>query len=372
VVPVYNIENYLKKCLDSLINQTLEDIEIICVNDGSTDNSLAILEDYASKDKRIKIITQKNGGLSAARNTGLKYINGEYTSFIDSDDWIEIDTYESLYSFAKSKNLDILMFPFSFYNENTAEVYKTQYTSLEVVDSHLDNKIFTYTDVKDVLFKIAHSPVNKIYKSSYLSDIDAHFKDGLNYEDLAFFFPTFINAKRISIIRKPLYFYRIRDESISTSGGEGSYDIFKILSIFLDFMKEKNIFEELKQEILMYLIVNIKFVYLRLNEKYRNEFFKLIEDDYKKFSLDQVDEEYLKKWHFDDRVFYEAISNSNNGKEFELNYKMKYYEFLYNHYNTLYNDLKNENQRLLDENILLKNKKENNKFPQKISSFFKK
>ena len=302
----------------------------------------------------------------------MKYITGEYVSFIDSDDWIELNTYESLYNFIISENLDILMFPFNFYNEDTKETYETQYTSLEVIDSSLDNKIFTYRDVKDVLFKIAHSPVNKLYKSSYLKDIDAHFEEGLNYEDIAFFYPTFINAQKVSLIRKPFYFYRIRDESISTSGDEGSYDIFKILSIFIDFMEEKNLFTELKQDILMYLIVNIKFVYIRLNEKYRNEFFKLIEDNYKKFELDKVDKSCLEKWHFDDKVFYKAISKSSNGNEFELNYKLLYYEFLSNHNENIVNNLKEENKKLLDENLHLKNLSENSSFLKELKSYLKK
>ena len=96
VVPVYNVEKYLKECIDSIINQTLEDIEIICVNDGSTDSSLEILNNFAEQDNRIKVITQSNQGLSAARNTGIKYANGEYISFIDSDDYIDTSLYETL------------------------------------------------------------------------------------------------------------------------------------------------------------------------------------------------------------------------------------------------------------------------------------
>ena len=89
IVPIFNVEKYLKECLESIINQTFKDIEIICINDGSTDNSLDILNQYAEKDNRIKVITQSNQGLSAARNTGIKYANGEYISFIDSDDYID-------------------------------------------------------------------------------------------------------------------------------------------------------------------------------------------------------------------------------------------------------------------------------------------
>ena len=110
IVPVYNTEPYLEQCLDSIINQTLEDIEIICVNDGSTDNSLSILEEYASKDNRIRIINQENKGQGFARNNGLKNVNGEYVLFVDSDDWIELNTCEALYKKVNELDLDMLFF----------------------------------------------------------------------------------------------------------------------------------------------------------------------------------------------------------------------------------------------------------------------
>ena len=98
VLPVYNVEEYLRQCLDSLANQTFEDFEVICVNDGSGDSSLSILEEYASEDERFKIISQENKGLSGARNTGMDYIKGKYTIFVDSDDWLELNALEKLYN----------------------------------------------------------------------------------------------------------------------------------------------------------------------------------------------------------------------------------------------------------------------------------
>ena len=109
IITVYNVEKYLSRCLDSVVNQTFKDLEIICVNDGSTDNSAEILDRYASKDKRIIIINQKNGGLSAARNTGLRHASGQYIGFVDSDDWIDIDYYECLVGLAEKNNADIVM-----------------------------------------------------------------------------------------------------------------------------------------------------------------------------------------------------------------------------------------------------------------------
>ena len=105
IIPVYNVEDYLEECLDSIINQTFKDLEIICINDGSQDNSLNILEEYAEKDNRIKIITTKNQGLSAARNRGLENITGDYVYFIDSDDYLELTAFEELYAVSEEKSL---------------------------------------------------------------------------------------------------------------------------------------------------------------------------------------------------------------------------------------------------------------------------
>ena len=107
IVPVYNCAQFLNRCMDSLVNQTLKDIEIICINDGSTDNSPEILQEYAAKDSRIKIINKENGGLSSARNRGLAAAQGEYLGFVDSDDWVDLDFFEKLYNAAKKYDTDI-------------------------------------------------------------------------------------------------------------------------------------------------------------------------------------------------------------------------------------------------------------------------
>ena len=106
IIPVYNIEKYLKKCLDSVTNQTFSDIEIICVNDGSTDNSLSILEEYAKKDNRIKIINKENGGLSSAWNAGLNEVSSEYVTFVDGDDWIDTKTFKLAYEAMINNKVD--------------------------------------------------------------------------------------------------------------------------------------------------------------------------------------------------------------------------------------------------------------------------
>lgn len=134
IIPVYNAEKYLEQCLESVITQSLKEIEIICVNDGSTDNSLQILEKYSRKDNRIIIINQENGGASKARNSALQIAKGEYCLNIDSDDWINEEYFKSLYNKAKSKNLDILISDMNFIELNNESIYQKD---LKILDTDL-------------------------------------------------------------------------------------------------------------------------------------------------------------------------------------------------------------------------------------------
>ena len=150
VLPVYNVANYLRKCLDSLVNQTFKDFEVICVNDGSTDMSLSILEGYSLTDSRFKIITQENRGLSGARNTGIKHVRGEYVLFVDSDDWLEDNALEELYNHVKGFNSEITMFKFRYFNEDTKEFSENQNSKLEIIPDSLVTSNFSYNDVLDI------------------------------------------------------------------------------------------------------------------------------------------------------------------------------------------------------------------------------
>ena len=124
IVPVYNVEKYLRECLESLVNQTLKEIEIICINDGSDDSSLEVLNEYASKDSRFKIISQQNQGQGIARNKGIDIANGEYLQFVDPDDWVETNMLEKLYNFANKNNSNVVRFNYSNYNDYSGKFKK--------------------------------------------------------------------------------------------------------------------------------------------------------------------------------------------------------------------------------------------------------
>lgn len=370
VVPVYNVEKYLRECLDSLANQTFEDFEVICVNDGSDDSSPDILEEYASEDERFKIVSQENKGLSGARNTGMNYIKGRYLLFLDSDDWLELNALELLYNHANALNSEMVIFPYRYFNQETKQYEENDFTKLNMFDSSVDNKNFNYKNIPETVFRIPHESI-KLYDVKTLKKLAVKFPEGLNYEDAYFFYKIFFKLNKVSIIRTPIYNYRIRNDSICTTGTEKSFDIFKILTSIENFLKEDEIYESFKDEFILFTVINLKFVYLRLDDRFRDRYLEKIKKNYEFFSLNQVNKNHLATWHFDDRAFYQAIDVSNNGIEFELNYKKLYYEFLANHYEGVIEQLCHENQVLAQENNDLKEQSADTSIKSKFKKIVK-
>ena len=281
IIPVYNVENYLKECLDSVTSQTLEDMEIICIDDGSTDNSSDILKEYSKKDNRIKIITKENGGQATARNLGIKEAQGEYIAFVDSDDFIEPTMFEKLYTKAKDNNLDLAMCKIATYNNQTEEIKDNVWYYMLGVFRDFEKDIFTHKDTKEFTCKIAVTPYNKIYKTNLLKDNDILFPEGLIFEDEKFFFDVYLRAKKASIVNEFLYYYRVnRKGSTVDISKENDYsDIIPISRQIRETFKETNNYEDYK-----ILLVN-RFIHLQLarfsetSPKYREKYFNLVKED---------------------------------------------------------------------------------------------
>lgn len=235
IVPVYNVEKYLARCLDSIINQTLKSIEIICINDGSTDNSAEILDKYAQKDNRIKIITQKNAGLSAARNAGMKIVKGEYIGFVDSDDWVDNDYFEKLYNAAKNNDCDIAVSDFIRRHK------KSQKKRLNLSEE----KVFEKPEDKYLICKTYREGCvwNKIYKTELLMTIDLKFVPGMFYEDRDFTARSLFYSKKLITVPNTYYNYFVNTKSIVKKGGNKLKDEHYILvrQQVLQFIKEHNI-----------------------------------------------------------------------------------------------------------------------------------
>lgn len=208
IIPVYNVEQFLRKCVDSVIAQTMDDIEIILVDDGSKDSSGSICDEYADKDSRIKVLHKRNGGLSDARNEGLKLASGEYVGFVDSDDYISNDMYETLYNNLINNKTDISVCA-------TNNVYKNRTVTL--FDKSIPGVYSREQAVKGLLSgkEIAFSVCNKIFKRDFFNTIS--FPVGKYYEDAFVIVDLLMMADSIYVCNEPKYYYVHRSKSITTS-----------------------------------------------------------------------------------------------------------------------------------------------------------
>lgn len=254
IIPVYNVEKYLVECLDSVINQTLPDIEIICVNDGSTDLSPAVLSKYAQNDKRIKILNKENGGLSSARNAGLRIARGEYVCFLDSDDYIHWDALETLYAEASEKRLEVL----SFLAETTYESYNLEKIRQDFFPPKaLSEEVMSGQKFfAEALLSDTYRPQAWLYfiARTYLQENKLDFYEGIIHEDNLFTFLLLMSARRTGYLNKKLYFYRIRRDSIMML--PTGTDNFKGYSIVM-FETLKYIFEHEFHETLIQMALGL-------------------------------------------------------------------------------------------------------------------
>lgn len=255
IVPVYNVEKYLRQCLDSIVNQTLDEIEIICVNDGSKDHSDEILNEYAEKDHRITVLTQENSGLSSARNLGMANATGKYISFIDSDDYIELDMLEKLYNKAEETSADITICDLWLYFHDTK---KKAYFRDQTLYLYLKNKIFTLSEYPQLITCIA--AWDRIYLRSFLEDIKAQFPVGFLYEDQPFTVYTMLHARRIAIVPDQLYYYRKNAGGSITDNesklAKSRVDFLKTMAMALDAMPAAGAPDAIREAYIPYIIGN--------------------------------------------------------------------------------------------------------------------
>ena len=234
IVPVYNVEKFLERCLNSLINQSLQNIEIICINDGSKDSSQKILEDFARKDKRIIVINQENKGLSAARNRGLEKVSGEYIGFVDSDDWVDLDFFEKLYNAAKNNDCDMAasgMIRIKKFDKK----FHLKFEKETITDN--PNLKFALCDVPDMSYLC-----NKIYRKEFWMRNNFQFEEGIIYEDVILFPQIlFYSNKLVTVPDTYYYYWRHSNTLVRNKSKKANKDSEYAHKKALEFIKEHNI-----------------------------------------------------------------------------------------------------------------------------------
>ncbi|EGW41274.1 glycosyltransferase [Desulfosporosinus sp. OT] len=259
IVPVYNVQDYIARCLESLIMQTLDNIEIIVVNDGSKDNSEEIIEKYLQKcPEKFVYLKKPNGGLSDARNYGMRYATGEYIAFLDSDDYVELEMYEKMYKRAVESESYIVECNFWW-----------DYPRKRKID-YRDG----YIDIKDYLLRGRVTSWNKIYKRTWIQELNISFPLGLRYEDLDFFYkivPSLPSIDKVSVIKEPYLHYIQRPGSIANSQNEKVGHIHDVLDDIISFYKKENLYDEyadvIEYEYTRVLLCSFLFKMLKIKDR---------------------------------------------------------------------------------------------------------
>ena len=251
VVPVYNVAPYLRKCIDSILAQTTRDYELILVNDGSTDESPKILEEYAMLLPHIKLVHKQNGGLSDARNEGMKHAVGKYISFIDSDDFIEPEMLEKCLAKLHQTDADIVIFDYYQYYQETdkKEVMKNSFSG---------DHTYSLKENPELLTGIANAAWNKIYRRSLFTNNNISYPKGFLYEDLGTTYRLLARAEKVAFVNKPLYDYlKDRPGNITGAFNQRAYNVLDMVRITLEDYKNLGIYDTYYEELKYLGSINI-------------------------------------------------------------------------------------------------------------------
>lgn len=299
IMSLYNVELFMRTAIESVLNQNLKEIELICINDGSTDYSLATAQEYADKDDRIKIITyDESKGQAYARNRGIDIARGKYIGFVDGDDWIEPDMFEKLYENAEENNSEVSFCAAALYDELSQKGdFSNAYYNLSLIPSSFDNKVFSHEDTKNLLTgQINVALWNKIYRTDFMNENKIRFPEYFIYEDMPFFYDVWFKAKRISLIRDYGYFYRVnRSGSTMSKIGSRVLDRVEMVALTCEMFKKLPYFEDIKTQTAAWIIDDLFHRFTLVEARYRREFFFLMKKLFKNIDLDGVDVEELSK-----------------------------------------------------------------------------
>ncbi|MEE0901555.1 MAG: glycosyltransferase family A protein [Methanobrevibacter sp.] len=313
ILPVYNEEKYIKKAIDSVLNQTLDDFELIIVNDGSSDNTLNIINGF--EDERIKLINQSNQGPGASRNNALEIACGEYVMFLDGDDWYCPDALKTAYEEITSKGTDISIFQIIKYD--SGKYSENSWFNLDNFPDSFEDRVFNPHECRDFLFDISVSAAQKIFRRDFLVDIHARFPEGIYFEDMPFFFYTFLKAEKISIIKRHLYVRRKHEGSITESVDSKFLDTVAAGQILMDIFIKNGWYDMYLFDLLAFKINGPRYALMGIEEKYKEELYLLIKKDYKSIKESPYYQDYLDNLGPVKKKFMQDILKSKNYADFK-------------------------------------------------------
>ena len=318
IIPVYNVEKYLEECMDSIVNQTLTDIEIICINDGSSDNSLNILEKYAEKDNRITVHSQTNKGHAIATNRGMDLATGDFLFFMDSDDILDLKALELTYKAAIEKDVDFVLFKSMNYDDASGSYYETENFSMNQIAEVVGENIFNYKDIGELMFNAIVTPWSKLYKRDFVMKNNLRFPDGLIFEDNVFFYESLLKAEKIYFLKEFLFIRRWYDSSSTTAGDSRFLDSITISNLIIDVFREQGEFYNYKTNLYNNKISIVFMRYNTIREEFKELFFQAMKKDFAKLLDEKYYSDFINSISDYNRKIFEHVILAQNSIEVDL------------------------------------------------------
>lgn len=293
LVPIYNVEKYLRQCLDSLVDQTLQDLEIICINDGSKDESLVITQEYAAKDKRIKIINKQNTGYGDSMNRGLKKAKGKYIGIVEPDDFVELDTFADLTKLADKFQADIIKANYYYHSKNGDELQT-------IIDPTEVNRLIDPSQNQHIF----HQPPTiwaAIYRRKFLIEqgIDFLPTPGASYQDTGFNFKAFASTRRVVYTNKAFLHYRTDNENSSVKSASKIFAVSEEFASIEQFLREKKLYKKLGPVLQAYKFGSYHWNLLRLPDDAIKEFLPTMHSEFLQAQKDgTLQKAYFPKKHW--------------------------------------------------------------------------
>jgi len=368
LIPVYNASDFLKDSIGGLINQTFKDFELICVNDGSKDNSLEILNEFSRIDSRVKVIDKENGGCGSARNRALKESKGDYVYFFDPDDELESNTLEVVYKNAIYNDSDMTIFKANIIENNQISDTLTFFNLNKILKNrNFDKFSFDYHDVKINVLNGPFAPWSKLYKKEFLDKYnDFLFDEGVAFDDVPFHVKSMLRAKRISFVNEYLYHYRCDNVNSVNNTSSNGFDIFRIFDIVENFLKNEGCFEDFESEFFKFVIDDTLLYIISTNSE---KYFKMAKDKFSK-----IDEKFVPK----NNSKFDLVISTDDYDEFKLKFiELEYFEenkklsLKLNKLEKEITSLKKKNKKLKKENNKLK-KQNKDSYNSKFNKIFNK
>ena len=362
VIPAYNAIEFLDEAMNSIINQSFRDLEIICVDDGSTDNTLEVLQSYASRDSRIQVYHQENQGPGGATNTGIAKAKGKYIYLMDADDVLDLNALEELYNIMEEKDLDFVIFKAIHYDQDTDKYYENDYYTMPILHEHVGDSVFNWKDLGNVIFNMCVTPWSKLYRHDLIKESGAKFPLHLIYHDNIFFFEILFNSSRIYFYDKFLYKRRVHSSSLVNSHNEKSVHIIETLNLLVKTFMDYGHFEEFKTDLYNRKVSISNYRYKLIKEEFKGFFFDEMRKDFVKIIGHEKYDEFYSSLYSGNMVLFDNVIQSNNHVEYDLRNEIS--------------SLKSNNKKLKKEIKSLKKdknslKKKNKKLNEKIDDLNK-